>query len=188
MKSKISHQLILAVAVISLGIFGLLSHFLIGSHHRSMIDLLEQHANQYTETIKSATRYAMLHDRRDDVHRIIDSIGEQEGILRVCIFNKEGKIIYSPDRASQGTMVDKRAEGLLRMPHCRSTSGAIVDSQPHKSLHRRRRPIHPRHHQPDLQRAHLRPGRLPRPSREPDRARGPRCQHLARGAPAAPGW
>lgn len=52
----------------------------------------------------------MLFYRRDRVHQIIDTIGQQEGIEKVRIFNKEGIIIYSSDQAGIGTMVDKHAE------------------------------------------------------------------------------
>jgi two-component system NtrC family sensor kinase len=110
MKSRIGLQLILAVAAVSLTVFGLLSNFLINSQHRSLVTQMEQHAEQITETIKRSTRYAMLRNRRDDVHQIIDAIGEQEEFTKVRIFNKEGEIIYSPDRSALGTMVDKRAE------------------------------------------------------------------------------
>ncbi len=110
MKSRIGLQLILAVAAVSLTVFALLSNFLINSQHRSLVTQMGQHAEQITETIKRSTRYAMLRNRRDDVHQIIDAIGEQEEFTKVRIFNKEGEIIYSPDTSALGTMVDKRAE------------------------------------------------------------------------------
>ena len=44
------------------------------------------------------------------LHRAIDTIGAQEGIDKVRIFNYLGEIIYSSDREEMGAMVDKSAE------------------------------------------------------------------------------
>jgi two-component system NtrC family sensor kinase len=52
----------------------------------------------------------MLLNQRESVHRIITTIGRQEGIQKVRIFNKEGAIIVSTDSADVGRMVDKNAE------------------------------------------------------------------------------
>jgi two-component system NtrC family sensor kinase len=52
----------------------------------------------------------MLLNQRESVHRIITTIGKQEGIKKVRIFNKDGAIIFSTDSLDAGQMVDKRAE------------------------------------------------------------------------------
>jgi two-component system NtrC family sensor kinase len=52
----------------------------------------------------------MLQNRWEDAHRIMDTIGKQEGIYRVRIFNKEGLILFSTDRTEVGRVVDKKAE------------------------------------------------------------------------------
>jgi two-component system NtrC family sensor kinase len=40
----------------------------------------------------------------------METIGRQEGVDRVRVFNKEGVILFSTDKAEVGTTVDKRAE------------------------------------------------------------------------------
>jgi two-component system NtrC family sensor kinase len=110
MGRMISRQLVVTMAIVTLGVIGLLSYSLISSHQRVLLAQLERHAQGISETIKSSTRYAMLLNRRADVHRTIETLGNQEEILSVRIFNKEGKIIYSPDASAIGVMVDKQAE------------------------------------------------------------------------------
>jgi two-component system NtrC family sensor kinase len=63
-----------------------------------------------SETVKSSTRYDMLLNRRESLHQIINTIGRQDGIEKVRIFNKDGGIIFSTDSADIGGIVDKRAE------------------------------------------------------------------------------
>ena len=109
MKNKISHKLI-AVGIVTIAIVGVLSNFMTKSNQRTYILKVEHYAHQLSEMIKSSTKSDMLFYRRERVHEIIDTIGQQEGIEKVRIFNKEGIIIYSSDQTGIGTMVDKRAE------------------------------------------------------------------------------
>jgi two-component system NtrC family sensor kinase len=108
-KNKISHKLI-AVGIVTIAIVGVFSYFITKSNQRNFILKVEHYAHQLSEMIKSSTKSDMLFYRRERVHEIIDTIGQQEGIEKVRIFNKEGIIIYSSDRSVVGTMVDKQAE------------------------------------------------------------------------------
>ena len=109
MKNKISHKLI-AVGIVTIAIVGIFSYFITKSNQRTYILKVDHYAHQLSEMIKSSTKSDMLFYRRERVHEIIDTIGQQEGIEKVRIFNKEGIIIYSSDRTVVGSMVDKQAE------------------------------------------------------------------------------
>jgi two-component system NtrC family sensor kinase len=52
----------------------------------------------------------MLHNYREALYHSIETIGAQEGIEKVRIFNKEGAIMFSSDKEEMGHMVDKHAE------------------------------------------------------------------------------
>ena len=66
------------------------------------------------DTVKRSTRFAMLNTRREDVHRIIENIGQQDDIEHVRIFNKEGAIMYSSDLREMGTVVDRDVEACYQ--------------------------------------------------------------------------
>jgi two-component system NtrC family sensor kinase len=53
----------------------------------------------------------------------METIGRQEGIEKVRIFNKDGKVTFSTDRAEVGTLVDKRAESCYA---CHTAGQPIV--------------------------------------------------------------
>jgi two-component system NtrC family sensor kinase len=79
--------------------------------HRS--DLIREKTlsvNQLGETVKSSTYYDMLENRRDSLQRQIVTIGEQKGIEKVRLFNKEGRIMFSSEPKEIGRTVDKRNE------------------------------------------------------------------------------
>jgi two-component system NtrC family sensor kinase len=113
MKNKISFKLILAVGVMTISIISIFSFFMIKNQTQALITQVKHSANQLSETIKSSTKYDMLLNQRERVHRIIDTIGNQEGIEKVRIFNKEGEVIYSPNKSEIGSFVDKKAEACF---------------------------------------------------------------------------
>lgn len=107
---RISLQVILAVVAASTLVFGLSSYLILKGQRQALISQVDHQAHLVSETIKSSTRYAMLLNRREDVHQIIDTIGRQNEIDQVRIFNKEGQVIYSPDKSLLGEFVDTRTE------------------------------------------------------------------------------
>ena len=143
MGTRISHRLIVAVALTAAVIFGLLSNLLIVTHRRSMVTIMESYADQSAETIQRSTRFAMLQNQPAEVHQIIDAIGRQENILGIRILNKDGRVIYSPDKGTIGTMVDKHAEACyvchasdspLERPDRTSRTRFFDDSEGHAQL------------------------------------------------------
>jgi two-component system NtrC family sensor kinase len=71
-------------------------------------------AVRFSDTIRSSTHHAMLENRSAEAYRTMDTIGRQEGISKVRIFNKEGRVTFSTDRREIGSMVDKRAESCFK--------------------------------------------------------------------------
>jgi len=67
-RRRVGLQLIVAVALASVAIIGPWSYLLVRAHHRALLSQVELQAEQISETIKSSTRYAMLLNRREDVH------------------------------------------------------------------------------------------------------------------------
>ncbi len=110
MGSRISYKLIVAVAGIATITIGCYSYLILESYQRRVIGDLQGYAHQLTETVKSSTRYDMMLNRRASLHQIINTIGRQESIDKVRIFNKEGEIILSTDTADIGSFIDKRGE------------------------------------------------------------------------------
>ena len=110
MRSKISYKLIAAVGSVTVAIIGIFAYIILNSYQDHLLADLEGYAHQLSETVKNSTRYDMLHNQRESVHQIINTIGTQEGIEKVRIFNKEGEIILSTDSLDLNRMVDKQAE------------------------------------------------------------------------------
>jgi two-component system NtrC family sensor kinase len=77
---------------------------------RHLERLVSLSADRIAETIRGATRDAMMRNDAPDVHRIIQNVGAQQGMTRIRIFNKEGRVGTSTLSSEVGSLVDVKAE------------------------------------------------------------------------------
>jgi two-component system NtrC family sensor kinase len=106
----INAKIIFAIALITVLMIGIFSYVSISHQNQQLIDEVFRGASIFSDTVTRSTRYDMMLDNRQGVHRMIDTIGKQKGIDVVRIFNKEGKIMYSTDKDETNKYVDKNAE------------------------------------------------------------------------------
>ena len=67
-------------------------------------------AERTSDIIRHSTRHEMLRNDRQALRQIVSDIGNEPGIRRVRLFNKEGRISFSSDPTEVNKLVDKRAE------------------------------------------------------------------------------
>ncbi len=67
-------------------------------------------AARVSDLIKNSTRYSMLLNRREDVFQIITTVGREPGVDGIRIYNKRGEIMFSTNKAEEGTVVDMHGE------------------------------------------------------------------------------
>jgi two-component system NtrC family sensor kinase len=72
--------------------------------------LIRDSAARSAETILRSTREAMRRDEPEEVNLILEAIGAQDGIERIRIFDKHGRITTSTLPDEVATLVDKSAE------------------------------------------------------------------------------
>ena len=106
----VGFMLICTVSAIAILVIGVYATVNISTQRNQLIQQVIQSTNMVSDTIKRSMRYDMLKYQPERLHRAIDTIGGQEGIEKVRIFNYVGEIIYSSDRAEMGAMVDKSSE------------------------------------------------------------------------------
>lgn len=107
---SLGFKLICSVSAIAILVIGVYASVNINTQRNQLINEVIHSTSRVSETIKRSMRYDMLEYEPERLHRAIDTIGAQEGIEKVRIFNFLGEIIYSSDKAEMGAMVDKSAE------------------------------------------------------------------------------
>jgi two-component system NtrC family sensor kinase len=109
-RKSIGTKLILVVGFILMLSIGIYAYVNVASQKKHLTGEVMRGAIRISETVRRSTRYDMLRNLSEDVHQIIETIGQQEGLEKIRVFNKDGKIMFSTDKNEIGEMVDKQAE------------------------------------------------------------------------------
>jgi len=110
LRFKVSFYPALAV----LGALVLFSVLLVRHQRNELLAEAVRHVTQLSEVLIRSTRYAMLQNQPEYVHRIIQDVARQENIDKVRVFSKEGVIIDSTHMPELGLKVDRKAEGCFQ--------------------------------------------------------------------------
>jgi two-component system NtrC family sensor kinase len=102
---RLTVSLTLIVIVVE-GISGLIN---VKHQEKQMLEAMILGADQLSRAITSATWHAMLADHREAAYETMQTIALKQGIKRIRIFNKEGRVMFSTD-PHDTDQVDKDAE------------------------------------------------------------------------------
>lgn len=97
-------------------ILGVHSYFSVRFYTDQMMSQVLLSAQRISDVIKSSTHHSMLHNRKEDVYQIIESLGQQAGINRIRICNKQGRITFSTEKSERGRVIDQ-SEDACRSCH-----------------------------------------------------------------------
>ena len=117
-------SLLLAVMVV---IFALLGYLNIQLHRQHLEASALSSAERVSDVIKRSTTYYMLRNDREGMYHAMATMADEPGMVRVRIFDKEGRISYSSDPDEVSHIVDKSAEACY---------GCHTQSQPLEKLNR----------------------------------------------------
>jgi len=107
---RLAAKLILSITLVVVAVEGVVSFLNAHMQQRQLLDNMVLGADQLSRSITSATWHAMLVDHREAAYQTMDVIAEKQGIDRIRIFNKEGRVTFSTLEAERDSMVDIRAE------------------------------------------------------------------------------
>ncbi len=123
----ISAKLIGSLLVVMVAIFGLLGYFNIQLHRRDLETATLESAERVSDVISRSTAYYMLRNDREGLYHSIQAIAAEPGMVKVRIFDQEGRIGYSTDATEVSHVLDKKAEACY---------GCHTQSQPLALLNR----------------------------------------------------
>ncbi|HXH49882.1 MAG TPA: ATP-binding protein [Terriglobia bacterium] len=107
---SISAKLVILLVALMAVVFGFLGYLNIRLQRQQLEQSTLASAERVSNVIKHSASYYMLRNQRDGLYHTILDIANEPGIVRIRIFNKEGRISFSSDTAEIDTFVDKRAE------------------------------------------------------------------------------
>ena len=107
---SIGFKLVTSVGAVAILVIGVFSYAHLTSQREQLLQEMIRNVHLVSEVIRRSLRYDMLEYQPRRLHKAIDTIGAQEGIEKVRIFNALGEIIYSSDKSEMGAMLDKSSE------------------------------------------------------------------------------
>jgi two-component system, NtrC family, sensor kinase len=106
---RLAPKLIISLTIIVIIVQGVAGIIAARTVERELLYSIMLGADQLSRGITSSTWKAMLADRRDDVYDVIQTIAMKQGINRIRMFNRDGRLMYST-RPEENTRIEKRAE------------------------------------------------------------------------------
>jgi two-component system NtrC family sensor kinase len=108
----LAQKLIVSLTVIVAILEGISGTLNVRMQERQLLDTMVLGADQLSRGIASSTWHAMLADNRESAYQVMQTIAQKQGISRIQIFNKEGRVMFTttPGPVSQ---VDKKAEACF---------------------------------------------------------------------------
>jgi two-component system NtrC family sensor kinase len=103
-------KLIISVVGSVVLIFGVFGYINVQNSREHLEGLVLTSAQGIGDIVKKSTRLSMLKNRRDELYHMINQIGDEPGLKRVRILNKEGKITFSTEESEINSTVDMSAE------------------------------------------------------------------------------
>jgi len=110
---SLSFKLYFLLAILLIISFAGIMYFNVTSYTKHINESVMNHAIQASDLIKRSTRYSMLKDDRENLQNTIATIGVEEGMEGIRIYNKPGQIVFSNNPAEVGATVDIKAEQCI---------------------------------------------------------------------------
>lgn len=107
--NRLAHRLIISLTVVIVVAEGISGYLSVRTEEELLLNSMITGVDQLSRAITSATWHAMLADNREAAYEVMQTIATKQGIDRIRIFNKEGRIMFST-REEQSQQVDKKAE------------------------------------------------------------------------------
>ncbi len=110
---SVSFKLYVLLAILLMVSFAVIMYVNISSYTKHLNESVINHAIQASDLIKRSTRYSMLKNDREHLYHTISTIGMEDGVEGIRIYNKPGQIAFSDNLSEVGTTVDIKAEQCI---------------------------------------------------------------------------
>jgi two-component system NtrC family sensor kinase len=101
MPRRLGPKLILSLTIPIVAISSVSGYLNFRSQKKQLVETMVLGADELSRSITSATWHAMLDDDRKAAYQIMQLIADKEGVDRIRMFNREGRLVFSTDAREQ---------------------------------------------------------------------------------------
>lgn len=110
MPRKLGPKLILSLTILIVAISGVSGYLNFRSQQKQLVETMILGADQLSRSITGATWHAMLDDDRKAAYEIMRVIADKQGVDRIRMFNREGRLVFSTDATEPLRMTSSSSE------------------------------------------------------------------------------
>jgi two-component system NtrC family sensor kinase len=110
---SLTAKLVVVLGLLILLGSGVFWYISIRTEKKNLMDNTVAFVSSFSETVKRSVRHDMLRFERDDIQRILESIGGSESIEKVSIFDSKGIIFYSSEKGEVGQSVVRASPACI---------------------------------------------------------------------------
>ena len=107
MPRRLAQKLILSLTFIVIVISAISGLITVKSEQQHLLNAMITGADQLSKSITSATWHAMLDDHREAAYEVMQTIGSRQGIDRIRMFNRTGRLVFSTVPGEAGGAVPR---------------------------------------------------------------------------------
>ena len=110
MPRKLGAKLILSLTILIVAISGISGYLNFRTQKKQLVETMILGADQLSRGITGATWHAMLDDDRKAAYEIMRVIADKQGVDRIRMFNREGRLAFSTDAREQLSLTSSSSE------------------------------------------------------------------------------
>ena len=110
MPRKLGPKLIFSLTILIVAISGISGYLNFRSQKKHLVETMILGADQLSRSITGATWHAMLDDDRKAAYQIMRVIADKQGMDRIRMYNREGRMVFSTDSSEQPTVATSTSE------------------------------------------------------------------------------
>jgi len=97
---NLAPRLIVSVTILLVVVEGVFGYFNYTAEKRQLRQSAVRSADQLSRSLVSATWQAMLSDRKESAYRVMETMGQRQGIDRIRLVNADGTVTFTTDPAA----------------------------------------------------------------------------------------
>lgn len=110
MPRKLGPKLIFSLTILIVAISGISGFLNLRSQKKQLVETMILGADQLSRSITGATWHAMLDDDRKAAYQIMQVIADKQGVDRIRMYNREGRMVFSTDLREQHSIASSTSE------------------------------------------------------------------------------
>jgi len=110
MPRKLGPKLIFSLTILIVAISGISGYLNFRSQKKQLVETMILGADQLSRSITGATWHAMLDDDRKAAYQIMRVIADKQGVDRIRMYNREGRMVFSTDPSEQPVVTNSTSE------------------------------------------------------------------------------